>query len=397
MSERVKVLIDRQPLDRIKELSLSRSTENVTGELNLSIFMDWIPEERVFNGVLRGAETLVYIGDHLAFTGTLDTRRDRGTPPGEYQIDLVARGRTKRLIDYSHRHPTGTILKTTSRQVFETLTQPFGIQIEWLAEDIPIPRVRLRQGARVHDELRRIAQRSGLNFYETRDGKLRVVDRPTNDGGEPLVLGKNILSFDADLRGDLEKRQIRVTGQRTEPNVWGTQAIIPPVLNLRDETIPEDGELTVQMYGTATPDALVRAGSYDYNRRLAAGREINIELFGQLQSTGEPWDLGLKHQVEIIPAAVSGLFEAQSITYTLDHDATWRTNLSLHPPQVKTEGEARPNLLDSRVSAVNSDEWVTPELQEYDLQSEIPEIVAANLLDDFGDNGAPPLFLDIGL
>lgn len=393
MSEHVTVLIDRGKLTHIRDMSLTRSTESVTGELRVSVFMDWMPEERVFNGVLRGAETLVYVGDHLAFTGTLDSRRDSGTPPGEYEIELIARGRTKRLIDNSHRHPTGTILRTTNRQAFDTLVQPFGIQVEWLADEVPMNRIRLRQGARVHDELRRIAQQTGVNFYETRDGRLRVVDGPIGITGEPVVLGQNIVSFDADLRGDVERREITVTGQRTEANVWGSEAIIPPVLNLSDGTIPEDGDLTVQMYGSATPDALQRAGTYDYNRRVAAGREVNVQLFGQLQSTDDPWDLGVRHQVQIPPAGIAGEFEVTSISYVLDHDATWRTNLSLHPPLTRTEGGA--SLLDSFAPAESSGEWVSPVITESpDIQSEIPEVVAS-LLDDVGDGGSPPLILDV--
>lgn len=393
MSERVTVLIDRGRLTHIRDLSLTRSTESVTGELRISVFMDWMPEERVFNGVIRGAETLVYIGEHLAFTGTLDSRRDSGTPPGEYEIDLVARGRAKRLIDNSHRHPTGTILRTTNRQVFDTLVRPFGMQVDWLADEVPLNRVRLRQGAKVYDELRRIGQQTGVSFYETRDGRLRVVDGPIEATGEPIVLGSNIISFDADLRGDVERREITVTGQRTEANVWGEAAIIPPVLRLSDGTIPEDGDLTVQMYGSATPDALQRAGTYDYNRRVAAGREVSVQLFGLLQSTGEPWDLGVRHQVQIPPAGVAGEFQASSLSYAIDHDARLRTNISLHPPLMRREATA--SLLDALPTAENSGEWVSSTITENpDRQSEIPE-VAASLLDDLGDGGSPPLILDV--
>lgn len=386
------MLIGGERLTRIQSFSLLRSTESITGEVSISIFMSYIPEERVFNGVIREAETLVYIGGHLAFTGALDSRRDSGTPPGQYNIELTARGRTKRLIDYSHRHPTGTILRTTNRQVFEALVQPFSIRIEWLAEEVSLPRVRLRDGAKVYDELRRIAQRTGVNFYETRDGNLRVVDTPTGETGEPIVLTQNIVSFDADLRGELEKRNIQVKGQRTEPTSWGAQAIAPSILSLQDSTVPEGGQLTVQMYGTATPDALRRAGGYDYNRRVAAARDVNVQLFGNLQSAGSPWDLGLQHQVEIPPAGVSGFFEAASLNYVLDAAARVRTNLSLHPLTTRAEGES---LLDATSASSNSGEWVPAAIsQKPDLQSEIPEVVAS-LLDDVGDSGTPPLTLEV--
>lgn len=386
------VMIDGAPVEHIERFSLTRDAEHVTGEMTAAIFMSYTPQERFMEGVLRGASAAVYLGGHLAFNGTLDGRGDRGSPDGEYEVTLRARGRLKRIIDDSHRHPTGTILSTTDRGAFEALLAPFGVGLDWRAKETAIPRIRLRDGARVHDELRRIAQRTGLNFYETRDGMVRVVDQTPDLTGEPLVLSQNILRFDSDLSADEERRRIVVKGQRTAPSSFGRAAIVPPVLPLSDATAPEDGGITVRAYGDATTATLEAAGAYDYSRRVANGRDVDVEVFGVLQSTGQPWDLGVRHHIEIPPIGVSTVMEAQRISYVIDEDARLRTNISFRPISERMASSAT-SLLDSPARTGQSGEWVGPVVSDAPVQTPVPARRPDSLLDDLGAS-APALTIE---
>src|SRR5262245_65311303 len=106
-----------------------------------------------------------------------------------------ARGKTKRLIDSTHQHPTTNMLKPTSKEVVEKLIQPWKTMLEWKGEVIKLDKVRFRDGARVVDELQRVALENCYFMYETRDGKLRVTDgvgQSGGQGGDPLILGQNI-------------------------------------------------------------------------------------------------------------------------------------------------------------------------------------------------------------
>src|SRR5262245_12572090 len=141
MPKPVRIFIGGNELMGWTEMTLSRTKDNLTGELNIGVFMGYIPTEPVLVDAMHGNEILVYIGGHLAFIGAIDRRRgtgarhgDPGTGeaqvehgdyssqlslnigPNEYTIRLTARGKTKYLIDSSHQHPTTNMVKPTTKQ-----------------------------------------------------------------------------------------------------------------------------------------------------------------------------------------------------------------------------------------------------------------------------------------
>ena len=160
---------------------------------------------------------MVYVGGQLAFTGDVDKRKGTGSKkgkegteennkepsgatmstnigPDEYTIKLTARGKTKKLIDSSHQHPTTNMLKPTTKEVVEKLVEPFKIQTDWKGEVIKLDKQRFRDGARVVDELNRVMCENCYFMYESRDGKLVVTDGIAGGSGDPLILGVNILN-----------------------------------------------------------------------------------------------------------------------------------------------------------------------------------------------------------
>jgi prophage tail gpP-like protein len=356
----VAVFIDRQELIGYTDLRLTRSKNETTGELSISIFMGWFPSEPVMGEVVRGQEVLVYFGRQLAFSGIIDRRRDTGDRSGEpgtqrgqqgnvsdpsigpnqYTVRLTCRGKTKFLVDSSHQHTTATILNTTNREVFEELIKPWDIPLQWEAAVTKLERVRLRDGAMVTDELQRVAEMTGLYFYETRDGSLKVVDGPETEQGEALVLGTNILSFSTDQAGDKERSEVKVKGQKNKPTDWGEAAVLPTFKNAADTSVPNYSPINVQLYGDATDELLTKRIDYEVNKRSSDSKKISLEVFNVLQTDGTHWDIGKVHYVEIPPAGVVGNFEVEQITYTVDNDKTLKTSLTLSPLPIKTAAPA---------------------------------------------------------
>jgi prophage tail gpP-like protein len=331
--------MNQQELVGWTDLTLSRSKDTLTGELQIGVFMGVIPEGQVFAGLRRGVE-VVYIGNHLAFTGELDRRRDTGSvnvSATSYTVQFTCRGKSRVLIDSSHVHPTGTMLRMESRDIFGTLLQPFGITLDWDGLNVNLDKFRLRDGGRVVDELQRLAEQLGVFVFETRDGRLRVTTSETLGEGEPLRLGTNILSFSADQAQDVERSDVVVKGQRTEATVWGEQAVLEPLLNSIDSTVSKFLPAVVQLYGNALPEALENRARYELNKRSSAAKRITVDVFHVQQTNGQPWDIGVQHYLEIGPAGIRGLFEVSELTYNVRNDTTLSTSLTLTPAVISSK------------------------------------------------------------
>lgn len=338
-------------------MSLQRSKDNLTGSLEVSIFMGYIPTAPIMVDACRGREITVYIGGNLAFIGYIDKRKGTGAKhgedgttksdvesddgsagisltigPDEYTVKLSARGKTKYLIDSSHQHPTTNIIKPTTKQVVEKLCEPWGTQIEWLGTDIKLNRVRLRDGCRVVDELHRVCLENCYFMYETRDGKLRVTDDVGPSTGEPIILGVNILTFSAEQSENVAKSKIKVKGQRNENRIWGKDAVVETIKEVEDQWVgAAQTPISIQHYGDATPEALERRGRFEANKRSSASKKVTLEVFHVQSTSGEPWDIGQLHYVEIPPEGIFDVFECTELTYTVQIDKL-STSLTLSPP-----------------------------------------------------------------
>ncbi len=330
MAGDVHVFVNRQELVGYTDLKLIRSKSEMTGQLTISVFMGWLPTEAVMGDVQSGNEILVYIGGHLAFSGTLDRRNASGTKDS-YTVSFTARGKTKQLVDSSHQHSTGTILAPTNRQVFETLIEPFNVVLDWQADTISMNRIRLRDGARVNEELQRVAEMFSLYVHETRDGRLRVTDAAGAETGEGLSLGTNILSFQADQDTDQARNQILVKGQLTSKEVWGASALLPTLKRVTDASVAQFSPLTVNLYGDATVQLIDRRAQYEMNKRTAASKKVHVDVFHLQQTDGAQWDIGTHHYVEIPPEGIIGNFEVTGITYEVENDKKLSTKLTLSP------------------------------------------------------------------
>lgn len=358
----VAVFIGGAQLEGYTGLTISRSKDELTGTCQVDLFFNYMPSSPVLIEAAVATELLVYIGGQLAFTGTVDTRKGSGIKhgqpgstvsegdaepsrsvnigPNEYTVQLSARGKTKALVDNSHQVNKTNILKTNTREVLEKLIEPYNVQLEFLGTQVDLDKVRLRDGATVIEEIRRLATENGYYIYETREGKLRVTDDVGPGQGDSLILGRNILSFSASQSEEEAHSEITVKGQRTPKDKWGEEAILKKTTKvIKDSWVQTYSPIVVQHYGDATEEALERRAKFEANKRSSKSKEITIDVF-HVMTQGAPWDIGNMHYVEVPPEGIFGAFECTGIVYSVTNSDELKTTLTLSPPPTGQAGGA---------------------------------------------------------
>ncbi len=358
-------------------MKLTRERKELTGALTFEMFFTNIPANPQMREVTAGAEIQVYIAGNLAFTGTIDSRtgsgkgRQRGnhhraasvndrnmggvdrrgrTPSGEgvhsyadaesYKITVECRGKTKRLIDSSQEHPTGQMSNTTVPQIFQNLIQNFNVQLNNTTSDsIQIERAVFRDGATVFTELHRWAREHNHLVFEAIDGQLMLADDSSGGNGEPLILGTNILSFDATQSDGQGNSSVTIKGQRSGIKYHGNEAVMNKV-KTTNPTVTDHSPVIYQLNGDASPDRLKRRSKYENDRATQECKQITIDVFSVQTSTGTPWDLNITHYVEIPPEGIYNEFVVDSLTYFCEAHGSLKTELQLVPVAQQGDGSS---------------------------------------------------------
>lgn len=365
MIKPMRIFIGGEELVTYTSAQLQRTKKQMTGSLTVEIFLGYVPSKPVIVNAVRGKEILVYVMGELAFTGIIDKRRGRtvdsqpresngrfayaggegsmaGTDGGDvsvnfsqgqgYTVTLTARGRTKYLIDSSHSSPTGFFKNTSDKKVIEELVKEHNVVLQWDGAEIDEPKVTLRDGNRIYNEIFERCNQNCHFAYETRDGKLLVTDGTNGSVGDDIILGYNILNFSAEQSEDKANSEITVKGHRTARDVWGKDAIVQPVQSVSDSWVGANIPLTIQHYGDATNEGLQRRAKFEADRRAAESKSVNVTVFHVAQQGGTPWDIGTVHYVEIPPEGIFDVLECVSLTYSVDAKGTLETQLELAPP-----------------------------------------------------------------
>lgn len=354
-----RIFIGGEELERYTSAKLQRSKKQLTGSLEVNVFFESVPTSPQIVQAMRGKEILVYVMNQLAFTGLIDKRTGKTEQPrdskgrfvkgpktiggGEgdgisasisqqgYTVTITARGKTKYLIDSSHGQTVTTFKKTTDRKLIEQLLSKFQVELDWQGEENDIRLARVRDGSTVATELFNFCNEHCHFIYETRDGKLRIIDEAEQTTGENIVLGQNILTFNAQQSEDQANSDIVVKGHRNDPEVWGNDAVTVPVENIKDSWVASNIPLDIQVYGDATGDKLKKRAKYEADRRSEESKSITVTVF-HIASRGVPWDIGILHYVEIPCEGVFDVLECTDLTYTVDASGTLETELTLSPP-----------------------------------------------------------------
>lgn len=334
---------------------LKRDRKKLTGELTLECFFGSIPASPVLREVKSGAEILCYVGGQVAFTGKIDRRNGRGKKKkGEnddatfkrsvsigkdaYTITVTARGKTKRIIDSSHAHKTGSMKQVSPSNIIAELAKPFGVEVDDQAgETDKVERAVFRDGASADSEITRWGTEANLETFETREGKLAIRKPGNEPRGVDLVLGVNILEFSADQGEDTGNSEITVKGQRTDPKIHGKDAINRKL----QAKLPGNmsfSPLVIQLTGDATDVRLKNRAKVETRKRQEGDKEITIDVFHVQSPTGEPWDINVVHYVEIPPENIFDDFVVNELTYEVHEKDKLKTTLTL-VPATKAEGK----------------------------------------------------------
>ena len=354
------------------ECNLERKKEDLTGTLSVIIFGGSVPPAPIVREAQAGAEIQVYVGGQLAFTGSVDRREgkaekkadhkmDKGTGikaypgrekhpagsteghgheislgPTEYTIHLSARGKTKRLIDSSHQHPTTNMMQPTTKEAVEKLIEPWKTQLEWKAETIKLDKMRFRDGNRVVDELNRIGRE------KTPTSCTRPV---TANSGSPTVwvpsLARAAIRLFSDRTSSPSQRSSRKMKRNRKSK---SKASAPkstsgvkrrskkPSRKSKNSSVKDFVPYTVQHYGDADDKTLERRARFEANQRANSTKKVTIEVFHVQSPSGSPWDIGDTHYVEIPPEGIYDVFECIELTYRVKYDKELKTTLVLSPP-----------------------------------------------------------------
>jgi len=381
------IVIGGKKLEGYTSAKLSRKKRELTGSLTVEVFFTYMPEKPILTEAAAGREILVYVGGHIAFTGTLDRRVGNGSSSKKggdkevsaeisrsinkdsYSVTLSARGKTKTLVDASHTHKTTNMLKTDDKKATTELISSFGIKLNWDSDTNELEKVRLRDGAKVIDELLRISVENNHAMFETRKGELKVTNSQNSIRGENLILGDNILSFSSEQGEDDKKTEITVKGQRTKKDVWGKDAIKDTKITLRDSNSSSTTKIpfVVQHYGDATPEALRRRGEFEAHRRNEQAKKVKLDVFHVQSRNGMPWDIGTLHHVSIPPEGIDGDFEVIELEYDVQNDKTLKTSLTLSPPPKKKSSSglgsaANKTPASNKTSSTYPQNWDAPSL-----------------------------------
>lgn len=330
MEKPLRIFIDGKELLGYTGATLSRSKDKMTGSLDIDLFFSYVPDAPIVTDASRGRDVAAYVGGHLAFVGTIDTR-DGNITKDDYSVKISCRGKTKLLVDSSHRHPTTNMLQPTNRDAIEKLIEGFEVDLDWKATNIDLDKLRFRDGAHIIDELIRIGTENAHFIYETRDGKLRVTDDTGRTTGEDLILGQNILTCSAKQTEAGAKSEIKVKGQRTKKDIRGVDAILDRVKTVKADDVRSTLPLIIQHYGDATDESLKRRAKFEADKRNAKTKSVSMDVFHVQSSNGDPWDIGQMHYIEIPPEGVADVMECTELTYTVEAQGTLKTSLTFTP------------------------------------------------------------------
>jgi prophage tail gpP-like protein len=332
----VTILIGGAYLSEWTEMSLTRKKKDLTGSAEITVFYSVIPVSPIIVQAVAGVDVQIYIGGHIAFTGGVDSR-SASADKDTYKITLQCRGKTRVLVDSSHQHKTGTILKTNTQKVTKTLSDDFGIDVDWRAEAQDIERSIFRDGAYVSDELHRLAAENSHFMFEGREGKLVVTDDTLQETGEPLIYadGGNILKFSVEQSIHNQKNKIKVKGKRTSKDIRGKASLLNQIVLIENKNVPINVPLTIHHFGDGKQSTLERRAKFEAGKRASESLKVNVDVLHVQTPSGNPWDVGMLHMVFIGSEGLSQTLECTDLVYKCTKDSI-TTSLTLAPPHQKS-------------------------------------------------------------
>jgi prophage tail gpP-like protein len=207
-----------------------------------------------------------------------------------------------------------------------------------MATEHKLDKLRFRDGGRISEEVFRVGTENAHFMWEGRDGKLVVTDDNLKKQGVALILGDNILTFSAEQSEHEGKSEVTVKGKRTDKTIRGKASLVATKKTVKDSAVKTRSPLVIHHYGDGDDEALERRAKFESNKRNSTTKNVKIEVFHVQTPSGEPWDVGLLHQVSIPPEGLSTTLECIGVEYSVDATGTLKTGLTLAPPPTGVSG-----------------------------------------------------------
>jgi prophage tail gpP-like protein len=291
------------------------------------------PGEIIFDIIAPSDVIKVYIDGGIAFTGSVDEIPFSGDASSA-AISVDARGKTKALVDASHKHKTGQIKGTSSKKAIEQLCKDCEIDVDFIGEDQEIKSWTLSDGNYTDYEIDKIATENGHYVYEDKQGRLRVTDDTARQSGRDLYVGQDsILSFSGKLSEGIAKAEITVKGKRTDPEVRGKARFNESLVKIKDKSVKTKSRVTIHHFGDGTKKSLERRAKFEAGKRAATTKSLTVDVFG----ASAEWDIGLLHNISIPMFDVNDQFECVGIDYEWGATSC-KTTLQFAPPPTANIG-----------------------------------------------------------
>ncbi len=290
-----------------KSVRVSRSIEQIAGTFEVGVSEIWPRQDpaRDLIKIKPGDPCALEMDGETVITGFIDEVRV-GHDAKRHEVTIAGRDATGDLVDCSAIHKSGRWTNQMMQSIAADLCRPFGIEVSVETDTGKrLPFWSITQGETVFACLERLARDRGVLLLSDGLGGL-IIARAGTERAAPLVLGKNILSAEAQLsfrdRYSLYIAMAQGTGldDGSLPAAW-----ISPKQTVADETMAESRSrpLVVIHDGYVTGGATLKQRA-QWEANVRAGRSVDVRVKVQ------GWTQG--------PAG--GLWQPNEISHVVDPD-----------------------------------------------------------------------------
>ncbi|CNC00102.1 phage baseplate assembly protein [Yersinia similis] len=366
MTHQIELYLDNRIYSGWKELSITRSIEEIAGQFTLGVTVNSGDSPLVLKA---GTACKLEINGQRVVTGYVDTI-EIDVEGKSRTTTVTGRDKTGDLVDCAAIHGKGQWRNVTLEQIARDLCQPFGVRVIWqvqLAAAATKFKVwQIEPGETVFDSLSRAARHRGVLLTSNANGDL-VFTMASQVRAGSLILGMSkddqssctpILAIKTHLSWMERFSLYRVKGAAAASGLWGetqtasqstsvnVDVIDPEITRYRPTIIIADDNFT-KAKGNAR-------GSWEQQRSMAHATTATVTVQDWFNQRGQLWT---PNQLVTVKATAAGLSDRDllitTVTFDLTQDGGTVTELELMP----REGFEEPAEPDAKTGSVSDGIW----------------------------------------
>lgn len=359
MTHRIELYLGNKIYSGWKELSVSRSLEEIAGQFTLGVTVKAGDSPLVLK---PGSECKLEINGQRIITGYVDTV-DTDVDSKNRTTTVTGRDKTGDLVDCAAIHGKGQWRNVSLATIAKDVCKPFGVTVRWqvqlAAAAAPFKVWQIEPGEPVFDMLSRAARHRGVLITSNANGDLVFTTASTTKSGT-LLLGTDdnstapaarALSVNTHQSWQERYSLFRVKGGCSGGGVWGdTQTASQATSVYVDVTDPEITRYRPTII--IADDNFTKAkgnarGSWEQKRTMAHGTSASITVQDWFDPQGRLWT---PNTLVTVKAVAAGIPERDllitSVKFELTQDSGTITELELMP----REGFEEPAQPDAKIN-----------------------------------------------